>query len=111
MSLLLVVAVFTVGATAPEAALAQTDTGAIVGTVADVSGGVLPGVSVTATQDETGVVSTTVTNAAGQYVFPSLRVGRYTVAAELQGFKRMLQRDVRPSHMTARRGRLRWRAV
>jgi Carboxypeptidase regulatory-like domain/TonB dependent receptor len=81
----------------PLIALAQTDTGAIVGTVSDASGGVLPGVTVTATQDQTGVASSTTTNASGQFVFPSLRVGNYTLAAELQGFKRMLQRDVRIS--------------
>jgi hypothetical protein len=78
-------------------AFAQTDTASIVGTVVDSSGGVLPGVTVTATQDETDVQSTVVTNDRGQYVFPSLRVGRYTVAAELQGFKRMVQREVRLS--------------
>ena len=69
-------------------AAAQTDTASIVGTVSDDSGGVLPGVTVTATQDDTGIVATAVTNSSGQYVFPGLRVGRYSVAAELQGFKR-----------------------
>jgi hypothetical protein len=84
-------------AATPTLGLGQTDTGAIVGTVSDSSGGVLPGVTVTATQDQTGVASSTTTNASGQFVFPSLRVGNYTLAAELQGFKRMLQRDVRIS--------------
>jgi len=78
-------------------AAAQTDTGAIVGSVSDSSGGVLPGVTVTATQDASGTVSTTVTNANGQFIFPSLRVGVYTVAAELQGFKRAVQAQVRLS--------------
>jgi hypothetical protein len=55
---------------------------------------VLPGVTVTARQDETGLVSSVTTHASGQFVFSSLRVGYYTVAAELQGFNRMLQRDV-----------------
>ena len=40
----------------------------------------LPGVTVTATQDDTGVVATTVTNASGEFVFPGLRIGVYTVA-------------------------------
>jgi hypothetical protein len=73
---------------------AQLDTGAIVGTVVDGSGAVLPGVTVTATQEATGVTLTTVTNAAGQYIFPALKVGRYSVAAELQGFRRGVTRDI-----------------
>ncbi len=85
------------GALAGPASAAQLDTGSILGTVTDSSGAVLPGVAVTATQDETAVSTTVVTNASGQYVFPSLRVGRYTVSAELQGFRRAVQRDVRLS--------------
>lgn len=95
--LLLGTAIAMLIAAIPAPVLAQTDTGAIVGTVADASAAVLPGVTVTATQDQSGVVSTAVTNGSGQYLFPSLRVGTYTVAAELQGFKRMVQRDVRVS--------------
>ena len=49
----------------------------------DSSGAVLPGVTVTVTQEGTNVLLTTVTNDSGQYIFPGLRVGRYTVAAEL----------------------------
>ena len=75
-------------------ALAQIDTASIVGRVVDQSGAVLPGVTVTATQDATGVTATAVTGSSGQYLFPNLRVGRYTVAAELAGFKRSVQRDV-----------------
>ena len=72
----------------PAAASAQLDTGTIVGKVADESGAVLPGVTVTLTQDATGVSVTTVTNASGEYVFPGQRIGKYTVTAELQGFKK-----------------------
>ena len=75
-------------------ASAQLDTAAMVGTVRDASGAVLPGVTVTATHDASGVASTVVTNGAGQYVFPSVRVGTYTVSAELSGFKRAVQKDV-----------------
>jgi len=78
-------------------AAAQIDTGAIVGTVRDSSGGVLPGVTVTVTLDAAGVTQSAVTNEAGQYVFPSLRVGIYTVAAELAGFRRGVQTDVQLS--------------
>lgn len=71
-------------------AAAQTDTASIIGTVHDQSGGVLPGVTVTATREGTGVTATAVTNSSGQYVFPALRIGRYTVTAELEGFKRVV---------------------
>jgi hypothetical protein len=78
-------------------ALAQTDTGAIVGTVRDQSGAVIPGATVTATQVETGVSVTAVTNEAGNYVFPTLRIGRYSVGAELSGFRRALRSDLQVS--------------
>src|SRR5690606_33144055 len=81
----------------PISAAAQLDTGVITGAVTDSSGAVLPGVTITATQDETGVATSVVTNASGQYVFPGLRVGLYTVAAELQGFRRAVQREIRLS--------------
>jgi hypothetical protein len=73
---------------------AQIDTGSIVGRVADDSGAVLPGVTVTAVQEGTAVSATSVTNTRGEYIFPGLRVGRYTVTAELPGFRRAIQRDV-----------------
>ena len=68
------------------AAFAQFETGAITGTVRDDSGGVLPGVTVTLTNMDTGVVQTAVTNDAGVYEFFTLRLGRYDVRAQLQGF-------------------------
>ncbi len=71
----------------PVVLVAQLDTGTIVGRVKDPSGAVLPGVTVTATQEATGIVASTVTNERGEFVFPGQKVGRYTVAAELQGFK------------------------
>jgi hypothetical protein len=57
------------------------------GTVSDATGAVIPGVSVKATNDNTGVVSSTVSNAAGVYNFPSLMAGVYTVGAEHTGFQ------------------------
>ena len=70
------------------AVLAQTVTGEIRGTVRDSSGGVLPGVTVTATNTETGLKRTETTNESGAFVFASLPIGKYTVAAELQGFRK-----------------------
>ncbi len=70
---------------------AQLDTGSIVGAVRDPQGGVMPGVTVTATQEGTGTVYTAVTDDRGRYLFPNLRIGTYTVAAELQGFRRAVR--------------------
>jgi hypothetical protein len=69
------------------AASAQTTTARISGTVTDTSGGVLPGVSVTATNTGTALTRTTTTDAAGAYVFVDLPIGTYTVKTELAGFK------------------------
>ena len=79
---------------AASSASAQIDTGSIVGTVTDNTGGVLPGITVTATQEDTAVALTAVTNSVGQYTFSNLKVGRYVVSAELQGFKRAVKRDI-----------------
>ncbi len=66
---------------------AQTFRGAIAGRVADQSGGMLPGVSVTATNDATGVSRTTTSSATGDFSIPDLQLGMYTVEATLQGFQ------------------------
>jgi Carboxypeptidase regulatory-like domain len=70
------------------AAAAQTVTGEIRGTVKDSSGAVLPGVTVTATHAQTGLKRTDTTSDTGTYVISSLPIGRYTVTAELQGFRK-----------------------
>jgi hypothetical protein len=81
-------------ASTTTSAFAQLDTGTIVGTVSDLSGAVLPGVTVIATQDATGVAQNTVTNERGQYIFPGLRVGVYTVTTELAGFRRGVRTEI-----------------
>jgi protocatechuate 3,4-dioxygenase beta subunit len=60
------------------------------GTVADASGALIPGVTVTATNVGTGIANTVVTNESGAYNFASLQPGDYKVSAELQVFKRKL---------------------
>ncbi|HEY2931327.1 MAG TPA: TonB-dependent receptor [Acidobacteriota bacterium] len=66
---------------------AQVTTGTILGTVADPSGAVIPGASVTATHVETGISRATVTDDSGSYVLANLPIGTYRVTAELPGFK------------------------
>ena len=62
-------------------------TGAIVGTVTDPSGALIPNAKVTATRVGTGVSQSTVTSTAGTYTIPNLVVGTYNVIAEAPGFK------------------------
>jgi hypothetical protein len=59
----------------------------ISGTVNDASGALIPGVSVTATNTATGVVTTEVSNETGAYNFASLPPGNYKLTAELPGFQ------------------------
>ncbi|MGH9161369.1 MAG: TonB-dependent receptor domain-containing protein [Vicinamibacteraceae bacterium] len=76
---------------------AQFDTGQIAGFVRDGEGLVIPGATVSATNEGTGQESVAVSNDEGYYVFPSLLVGTYTITAELSGFKRAVRTGVRVS--------------
>jgi len=66
---------------------AQGTTSRLLGRVVDATGGVLPGVTLTVTNEATGVTFTAVTTDAGNYAFEALATGTYTVKAELSGFK------------------------
>jgi hypothetical protein len=69
-------------------------TAQISGTVRDQTGAILPGVEITATQIETGVARTTITNETGIYVLPNLAVGPYRLEAALQGFRTYVQSGI-----------------
>jgi len=79
---------------ASTSAVTQTVTGTLQGTVADKSGGVLPGVSITVKNVETGAERTLVTNDVGFYSSTFLPIGHYAVTAELSGFGRMTRDGV-----------------
>ncbi len=55
------------------------------GTVTDSTGGVLPGVTITATNEETGNTFVAITDGTGEFRLP-VRIGVYRLTAELQGF-------------------------
>jgi len=61
--------------------------GQITGMVADTTGGVLIGASVTVTNTQTGFTRTDQLNSAGVYVFPNLLPGVYNVRVEMDGFR------------------------
>ena len=77
--------------------------GSISGTVKDVSGGVVPGVTVTATNVALGTQFTATTDAQGFYSLPKLPVGRYDLLIQIDGFK--------PQKRTESRRRRRRRAA
>jgi hypothetical protein len=74
--------------------LAQVDTGSLVGSVKDASGALLPGVTVTATNTDTGVATSAKTQESGEYVITPLHIGRYSVTVEATGFKREVRKDI-----------------
>jgi len=67
---------------------AQKDAGAIVGLVRDSSGAIVTGAQVTIVDADRGTTLTLTTNGDGEYVASPLRIGRYTVTVEKQGFKK-----------------------
>src|ERR1043165_9060960 len=66
---------------------AQTNYATLGGSLADASGALIPGVTVTARNIDTGVITTVVSNETGSYQFAALQPGRYKVTAELPGFR------------------------
>src|SRR5437867_5337415 len=69
-------------------------TAQITGTVKDQTGAVLPGVEVTATQTDTGIARTAVTNETGSYVLSNLAIGPYRLEATLPGFRTYAQTGI-----------------
>jgi len=69
-------------------------TAQISGTVKDQSGAVLPGVEVTATQTDTGIMRSAVTNETGSYILANLAIGPYRLEASLPGFRTFVQTGI-----------------
>ena len=67
---------------------AQVDTGAILGTVRDQSGAVVPGAKVTLTNEGTSFSISTTTGPDGGYTFTPVKIATYTINAEFQGFQK-----------------------
>src|SRR4030095_4251840 len=75
-------------------AFAQLSTAQLSGRITDESGAVLPGVTVTATQTDTGLTRSVKTDASGTYVLPNLPPGPYRLEAMLQGFRTYAQTGI-----------------
>jgi hypothetical protein len=67
-------------------AFGQIDTGSIIGSVTDSSGGAIPKATVALANIATNTTQTTTTNGSGEYQFNALRPGTYTVKAAVTGF-------------------------
>ncbi|MGH6690767.1 MAG: carboxypeptidase regulatory-like domain-containing protein, partial [Gammaproteobacteria bacterium] len=76
--------VFALAAAVPAGA--QTTSATMVGLVTDAQGGILPGVTLTLRNVETGFIRTVVTETDGRYRLGGLPPGRYELRTELQGF-------------------------
>src|SRR5437867_9054312 len=70
------------------------NTAQINGSVKDQTGAILPGVEVTATQTETGVTRSAVTDETGTYLLPNLPIGPYRLQAMLPGFRTHVQSGI-----------------
>ena len=75
-------------------AFSQSNNATVSGTVSDASGAFMPGVSVSATNTRTGVVTSAVSNETGTYNIPNVQPGAYKVTAELPGFQTQTYTDV-----------------
>ena len=84
-------------------AWAQVRSGAVQGTIQDSTGAVLPGVEVTATNVDTGITRTVVSDDTGSYRITNLNIGNYEVSAGLPGFQTSVRSGI---ELTIRRNAL-----
>ncbi len=80
---------------AADSALAQVSGFELSGIVQDESQAVLPGVTLTLTNSETGLSRTVTTNESGRFVFGGMPAGTYVLRAELSGFATAEYADLR----------------
>ena len=74
--------------------LGQTVSTEILGLVTDATGAVVPGAVVTINRLATGDVRSAVTNETGNYIFPLLDIGEYSVTCKAKGFKTEVRQGV-----------------
>jgi len=75
-------------------ALGQAGTADLTGIVSDSAGALVPAAKVAVTDQRTGVTTATITGAGGVYVFSNLRPSQYTVAAEANGFQKLVRTGI-----------------
>ncbi len=78
----------------PQTALAQVDTGGIVGQVSDASGARIPGATITLREESTGITNTVTTGNDGTYILSPIKLGVYTLTTAKKGFKTSVQQHI-----------------
>src|ERR1035437_2859340 len=78
----------------PTLLSAQGTGGRILGRISDPTGAVLSGVKVTATNEATSVAQDTLSNDSGDFGFPNIPVGTYSLSFDLKGFKKAVRRSI-----------------
>ena len=74
--------------------LGQAVNGTLLGTVTDASGAALADAKVRATETTTGAIHEATTNESGNYAFPDLHPGPYTITVEAAGFKKLSRQNI-----------------
>jgi hypothetical protein len=77
-----------------QALWAQAVNATLVGTVTDNTGAIVPKAMVTITESATGITHTDITNESGNYTFPDLTPGTYSVMVTSKGFKKEVRAGV-----------------
>jgi len=77
-----------------SSSLPQAVNATLLGTVTDLTGGVVANAKVTIAETNTGISHSRQTNESGNYTFPDLPPGLYTVSAEMPGFKKEVRAGV-----------------
>jgi hypothetical protein len=78
----------------PPLALAQVDTGAVLGVVKDASGAVIPGAQLNLVSEQTGLKLAATSDQGGAYIFTPVKIGSYRVEAQAPGFEKAIQENV-----------------
>ena len=81
---------------------AQSGLATVTGIVTDNTGGSVPGLTVTATNQATNIAYTGVTNDAGNYIITSVPIGSYVISVDMQGFKSVQSKADLAASQTAR---------
>ena len=79
----------------PAAISAQQITATISGTITDPSGAVVPGATVTATSNDTGLAKNVITNDDGNYTITFLQPGTYNIAVNKTGFTQTTRKNIK----------------
>src|SRR6201995_2477245 len=75
-------------------ATAQTDQGAITGTVTDNTGAIVPGAQVTLSATDTGLTLRSKSNGSGNFTFSPIKIGNYSVSASASGFQTTTRKNI-----------------